>query len=349
MADKNQAIIVIKKKVMGAGHHGGAWKVAYADFVTAMMAFFMVMWLVGSSDNVKKAVAGYFNDPSGFGKDSGSGMAGAGQSIMLNQENMNKLKETLEQAMKEMPEFEELKDQVKMTVTGEGLRVELMETEKGMFFDSGSPDPSRNGQDVLAKLAEQLSKMKNTIMIEGHTDSRPIKGRDGYSNWELSGDRANAARRFMQQHGLRADQVKQVRGFADQALLKSDDPGAANNRRVSIIVQYTNPEPQAEVKEEGEHGKPADGKAKAEGHGKPVEEKHEKPAEGHGKKEAEAKADAQAKPETTAKPEAKGKEPKAEVKKPEPVQVAHAAPPAKAEAKHEAEKPKKKKPRKKKD
>jgi chemotaxis protein MotB len=157
--------------------------------------------------------------------------------------------------MKEMPEA--MKDQVTMTVTGEGLRVELMETEKGMFFDSGSPDPSKNGQDVLARLAGQLGKMENSIMIEGHTDSRPIKGRDGYSNWELSGDRANAARRFMQNAGLRPDQVKQVRGFADQSLMTKDDPGAANNRRVSIIVQYgkPKPKPEGEKKEEaGGHG-----------------------------------------------------------------------------------------------
>ena len=274
----NQAIIVIKKKVIAAGHHGGAWKVAYADFVTAMMAFFMVMWLVGSSDDVKESVAGYFNDPSGSGKEMGSGMGGSGQSVTLNQTNMDKLKESLQSAMQEMPE--QLKDQVKMTVTSEGLRVELMETEKGMFFDSGSPDPSKNGQDVLAKLAQQLSTMENTVMIEGHTDSRPIKGRNGYSNWELSGDRANAARRFMQESGLRPDQVKQVRGFADQALMKKDDPSAANNRRVSIIVQYNKPKPKPEPEEaakKGQHGKaePKKGEAKEDEHGKKEEHSNE--------------------------------------------------------------------------
>ncbi len=295
----NQAIIVIKKKVMAAGHHGGAWKVAYADFVTAMMAFFMVMWLVGSSDDVKQSVAGYFNDPAGSGKEVGSGMGGSGQSVTLDQTNMDKLRESLQSAMQEMPE--QLKDQVKMTVTSEGLRVELMETEKGMFFDSGSPDPSKNGQDVLAKLAQQLATMENTVMIEGHTDSRPVKGRNGYSNWELSGDRANAARRFMQESGLRPDQVKQVRGFADQALMKKDDPGAANNRRVSIIVQYNKPKPKPEPKEEegakkGEHGeaKAEHGEAKAEHgkgeakkdeHGKKAEHAAEEPKKGASKKE----------------------------------------------------------------
>ncbi len=288
----NQAIIVIKKKVMAAGHHGGAWKVAYADFVTAMMAFFMVMWLVGSSEDVKQSVAGYFNDPAGSGKEVGSGMGGSGQSVTLDQTNMDKLKESLQSAMQEMPE--QLKDQVKMTVTSEGLRVELMETEKGMFFDSGSPDPSKNGQDVLAKLAQQLATMENTVMIEGHTDSRPVKGRNGYSNWELSGDRANAARRFMQESGLRPDQVKQVRGFADQALMKKDDPGAANNRRVSIIVQYNKPKPKPEPEEEkgakkGEHGEAkaehGKGEAKKDEHGKKAEHAAEEPKKGASKKE----------------------------------------------------------------
>jgi chemotaxis protein MotB len=325
MPEDSQAIIVIKKKVMGAGHHGGAWKVAYADFVTAMMAFFMVMWLVGSSEEVKQSVAGYFNDPSGSGKESGSGMSGAGQSITMDERNMDQLKDKLEQAMKEMPDFQTLKDQVKMTVTGEGLRVELMETEKGMFFDSGSPDPSKNGQQVLAKLAGQLSKMENSIMIEGHTDSRPMKGRDGYSNWELSGDRANAARRFMQSAGLRADQVKQVRGFADQALMNKDEPGAAKNRRVSIIVQYNKPKPRPEEEKMGEHGD-------AKGHG-------EVKAEGH----PEAKPDehkAAAKPEehqAAAKPEAHSPEHAAPAKAPE----------AKVEAAAEPDPPKKKRRRKK--
>lgn len=240
---KDQTIILIKKKVQAAGHHGGAWKVAYADFVTAMMAFFMVMWLMNSSENVKKAVAGYFTDPAGAGKELGSGQGGTGPSMAMRPEDLDNLKEKLEQSMKEMPEFETLKDQVKMTVTGEGLRIELMETEKGMFFDSGSPDPSGSGEEVLAKLASELGKMENNILIEGHTDSKPIRNRNGYSNWELSGDRANAARRLMQEHGLRQDQVKQVRGFADQNLMKAEDPEAPGNRRVSIIVQYAPPKP----------------------------------------------------------------------------------------------------------
>ena len=353
----NQAIIVIKKKVMAAGHHGGAWKVAYADFVTAMMAFFMVMWLVGSSEDVKQSVAGYFNDPAGSGKEVGSGMGGSGQSVTLDQTNMDKLKESLQSAMQEMPE--QLKDQVKMTVTSEGLRVELMETEKGMFFDSGSPDPSKNGQDVLAKLAQQLATMENTILIEGHTDSRPVKGRNGYSNWELSGDRANAARRFMQESGLRPDQVKQVRGFADQALMKKDDPGAANNRRVSIIVQYNKPKPKPEPEAEEGAKKGDHGEAKAE-HGKGAAKKEETPKEEHQKPEKAEKSSAKkekdsapAKTDKTdkkalhadAKKEAPPAKPEGKAK-PEP--AAKTAPAAKAPAPDaSSDKPKKKRKKKK--
>jgi chemotaxis protein MotB len=242
MSNPAQPIYIIKKKVYAAGHHGGAWKVAYADFVTAMMAFFLVMWLMGTSDNVKKAVSGYFTDPSGAGKETGSGQAGAGEQLSLSKDDMPKLKEKIEAAMKEMPEFQQLKDQVKFTVTGEGLRIEMLETEKGMFFTSGSASPSSQGEELLLRMAGELGKLPNNIMIEGHTDAKPL-GANGnpYSNWELSADRANSARRLMQKNGLRVDQVKQVRGYADQRLFKPDEPLAAANRRVSVIIQYLTP------------------------------------------------------------------------------------------------------------
>src|SRR4029434_4580275 len=127
--------IIIKKKHGHGGHHGGAWKVAYADFVTAMMALFIVLWLLSSSEKVQKAVGGYFTDPSGSGKMMGSSMAGAGEGISLSKNEMSELKEKLEQALKHVPKFEEMRDQVQITVTGEGLRIELMETAKGMFFE----------------------------------------------------------------------------------------------------------------------------------------------------------------------------------------------------------------------
>jgi chemotaxis protein MotB len=231
-------IIIIKKKVSGHGHHGGAWKVAYADFVTAMMALFIVLWLLNSSAKVKKAVAGYFQDPTGKGRQIGSGEAGTGETLALAKDDMSLLKEKLAQAMKEIPEFQELNDQVQITVTGEGLRIELLETEKGMFFQSGSPQPSKTGVDLLTTMARELAKLPNDILLEGHTDAKPFAGDGKYSNWELSSDRANAARRLMQSSGLRPNQVVQVRGFADQKLRKPESPEDPSNRRVSIIVRY---------------------------------------------------------------------------------------------------------------
>ena len=260
MAEEKLApVIVIKKKKGHAGAHGGAWKVAYADFVTAMMAFFMVMWLMNSSTKVQDAVGGYFRDPSGAGKESGSSMAGQGEGIELKKDDLSKLKDEINQAMKKMPEFESLKDNVAMTVTGEGLRVELLETEKGLFFESGNMKPSEKGEELLVLLAKQLGELPNHILIEGHTDASQFKSEDGYGNWELSVDRANAARKLMQATGLRADQVVQVRGFADQRLRETNDPNAASNRRISVIVQYQDRKP-GEAPPEAEPPKPAPAK-----------------------------------------------------------------------------------------
>jgi chemotaxis protein MotB len=137
-----------------------------------------------------------------------------------------------------VPRFQTLKDQVEFTITGEGLRIELLETEKGTFFESGNAQPSESGKELLKTLAAELGKLSNLLLIEGHTDSRPFSSERIYSNWELSSDRANAARRLMQESGLRPDQVKQVRGFADQKLRTPKDPENASNRRISVLVQY---------------------------------------------------------------------------------------------------------------
>ena len=221
-----------------AGKGGGAWKVAYADFVTAMMALFIVLWLLSSSEKVQKAVGSYFSDPSGSGKMMGSSMAGAGEILSLAKDDMEKLKDKLQEAMKQLPKFKEIKDQVQITIVAEGLRVELLETAKGMFFESGSAHPSENGKELLLSLAKEMGKLPNDIVIEGHTDSKPFSNGGAYTNWELSADRANSARRIMQDNGLRAGQMKQMRGFADQQLRKPEDPENTGNRRVSVIVQY---------------------------------------------------------------------------------------------------------------
>jgi chemotaxis protein MotB len=236
--DKTRPIIILKKKSGHAGHHGGAWKVAYADFVTAMMSLFIVLWLLSSSKPVQEAVGGYFRDPNGTATKKGSSLEGAGQNFALTKDNMPKLKSQLEQKIREMTDFEKLKSHIEMTVTNEGLRIELMESVSGTLFDNGSPKLNADGRELLVTLAQELGKLPNKVSIEGHTDSKPYATSGNYSNWELSTDRANSARRLMQASGLAANQVTQVRGFADQSLRKPDNPLDASNRRISLIVQY---------------------------------------------------------------------------------------------------------------
>jgi len=237
--DEARPIIIIKKKSGHAGHHGGAWKVAYADFVTAMMALFIVLWLLNTSKPVREAVAGYFRDPSGTAGKLGTSTAGPGAQVVVAKDDMSKLKEKIEKAISHMPNFDKLKDQIEIKVTPEGLRIELLESAKGTFFDLGSPKPNQNGEELLDLLAGELGKLPNKISIEGHTDSKPYSGKRNYGNWELSTDRANSARRLMQQQGLGEKQIAQVRGFADQLLRKPENPVDPSNRRISLIVQYT--------------------------------------------------------------------------------------------------------------
>ena len=248
MAVRNERpIIIVKRRKKGHGrHHGGAWKVAFADFVTAMMALFIVLWLLSSSEQVKKAVGGYFSDPTGHGKDVGNGLRGSGsESLSIHKDDMNKLKDKLEQAIKSAPALKKIKEHVVFTVTAEGLRVELLEGEHGTFFESGSSVPTEFGKELLQTLGQEIGKLPNRVTMEGHTDSRPYVGQAGYTNWELSADRANASRRWMQEHGLRIDQVTQVRGFADQSLRDPAHPDDATNRRITLIIQYQAPDPPA--------------------------------------------------------------------------------------------------------
>jgi chemotaxis protein MotB len=184
-SQENRPIIVVKKKGGHGGHHGGAWKVAYADFVTAMMTLFIVLWLLNSSKQVQEAVGGYFKDPTGTHKQVGSDMRGAGENFVVNKDNMEQLKEQLQKAIKEVPHFEKLKNHIDMTATNEGLRIELTESEKGAFFDSGSPKISGDGEELLRALAAELGKLPNTIAMEGHTDSKPYSATRNYGNWEL--------------------------------------------------------------------------------------------------------------------------------------------------------------------
>ena len=290
MPDK-RPIIIIKKKGGHGGHHGGAWKVAYADFVTAMMALFIVLWLLSSSAKVKKAVEGYFKDPASSQKEAGSGSVGK-ESVAVDKESAQQLKEQIEKAVKDQKEFQKLAKQIEITITPEGLRIELIEDKKGTFFQSGSAKLSDTGQQLLGMLAGELRPLPNHLLLEGHTDAQPYSSDLGYTNWELSADRANSARRVLQQDGVGKAQISQVRGYADQLLRLKNDPMDPSNRRISLIVQWlTADQPAA----------PGDGKngdvAKALAGNKNVEEKKIGPAVKAGAPEPDTGKAVGAKPE----------------------------------------------------
>lgn len=241
MADVEE-IILIKKKVAGhGGHHGGAWKVAYADFVTAMMSLFIVLWLISSNDAVKKSVAAYFQDPKGTAKLEGSAFQGAGHSLPLNRNDMGKLKERLQEAARQLPQFSKLSKQIEISASQDGLRIELLEEPGGTFFESGSATPTPALNAFLTLVSHELGRVPNRVSLEGHTDSRPYSSGSTYTNWELSADRANAARRIMQANGIGAGQIAQVRGFADQMPRRPEHPEDPSNRRITVIVDALPP------------------------------------------------------------------------------------------------------------
>ena len=230
-----------RRRTPAPAHHGGAWKVAYADFVTAMMALFIVLWMMNSSVKVKESVQGYFRDPLGYKRRVGTGVAKTGESLTLDHRTLRNLQDQIEAALHQMPEFQKIKGNILFTVTGEGLRIDLMENEQGMFFQSGSPTPTAAGERLLSVLAEELVKLPNKVVIEGHTDAQPFRAATparGYSNWELAADRANAARRLLFTDGLGADQIVEMRGFANQRLLNPANPDDPRNRRISVVVKY---------------------------------------------------------------------------------------------------------------
>lgn len=244
-ASPTRPVLVIKKKVSHGGHHGGAWKVAYADFVTAMMSLFIVLWLLNTSPQIKKAVAGYFNDPKSSGKQTGTLTLGSGEAVAIDKQNVEKLKEQIEKAILKQADLTKLSKQIDITVTGEGLKIDLIEEKGGTFFESGSPKLSANGVALLNLLSTQLKLLPNRLLIEGHTDAQPYSNDTGYTNWELSSDRANSARRLLQAGGVGPNQISQVRGYADQELRVPANPLDPANRRVSLIVQWMDTAPPA--------------------------------------------------------------------------------------------------------
>jgi chemotaxis protein MotB len=158
------------------------------------------------------------------------------------------LKEKLEKEIKDKKELEKLMKQIEMTITAEGLRIELIEDKNGTFYQSGSPQLSTTGQELLKLLAVELKTLPNQMLIEGHTDAAQYSSDASYSNWELSADRANSARRLMQQNGVRSDQVTQIRGYADQLLRVKNNPYDPSNRRISILVKNADPGAAAQLK-----------------------------------------------------------------------------------------------------
>jgi len=245
-------VIVIKKKVRGAhaAHHGGAWKVAFADFMTAMMCFFLVMWLISQNQSTRAAIAAYFRDPGVFETTSAGGLMnggagaldGAGQTAYSalveesNRQRLQKAAKRIEEEISKASGLKGLEKQVDVQVTGEGLRIELQDSDNSMFFDSGSARIHPEAERVLALIALELERLAQPVVVEGHTDSRPYVGDRGYSNWDLSADRANAARRVMESGGLSPARISAVRGFADRRPRILNDPQDARNRRVSVVV-----------------------------------------------------------------------------------------------------------------
>jgi len=260
-AEEQQPIIIVKKSGGHGEHHGGSWKVAYADFVTAMMAFFLVMWLVNQDQAVKDNVAGYFNDPVNWGKKGQNSVLEGGAGISLKnlqspppsqsgqnatQEELQRIGNRLEHALLQIPEFESIKEHVEIRMTPEGLLINLIEAGKNpndtaYFFDLGSPHLSKKGIKILAVITEELAKIPNRIIIEGHTDSRRYSDGAKYSNWELSADRANNTRKQVESMAVRDGQIYEIRGFAANNPMIEDDPFDPRNRRISIVVLIKDP------------------------------------------------------------------------------------------------------------
>ncbi|MCO7227428.1 flagellar motor protein MotB [Pleionea sp. CnH1-48] len=266
---ENQKAPIIVRKVIkkGDGHHGGAWKVAFADFATAMMAFFLLLWLMGNtSDEEKQAISGYFVDPAGSTLTPGAnnipiGEGGANQAVIemvhpeageppkeLDEKDIERLaeeqevkklealKDTLENLVETSKAFEAFKEQILIDITPSGLRIQIVDKDKRPMFDSGKADLKFYSRSILYSLAGVLKKVPNQLSITGHTDAIPFDGREGYGNWELSSDRANAARRALIRGGITMDKIFRVEGFADSALFDENNPENPINRRIAIIV-----------------------------------------------------------------------------------------------------------------
>jgi chemotaxis protein MotB len=301
--DAPRPILVKRKKVVAGGHHGGAWKVAYADFVTAMMAFFLVMWLVSSvSKEQKAAIFDYFKNPSmqdgtsprpAPGQDGpggastspinmGGGMdspptvrqaPGVGAAIMaqsrpsidgqsssqqaeaerVERADLEALKRELEEAVSKSQALAPFKDQLLIDITPEGLRIQIVDAHNRAMFDRGSSQLKDYTATILKELASYLNDVPNNVSLSGHTDITPYTGANGFSNWELSAERANAARRALLQGGLHEGKISRVVGLSSAVLFDKQDPSSAINRRISIIVMTKKAEQAAHATDDPAH------------------------------------------------------------------------------------------------
>lgn len=258
--------IVIKRPKIVKGHHGGGWKIAYADFMTAMMAFFLVMWVISNaSDEDLREISDYFGAPlevsllggdrnsasssaipgGGFMAEEVHGEKGADVSRMQRQalaeeasfaDIRDEIDSIMSQQMREDPSLAELREQLQIELTAEGLRIQITDSDQHPMFALGSKQPSAQLSQLLSLLAPILARLPNHLSITGHTDNRPFVGEGGYGNWELSTDRANVARRVLVAHGLAVDRIVRVVGMGSRISLDSQDPQAAVNRRISLMV-----------------------------------------------------------------------------------------------------------------
>jgi len=262
---------IIIKRVKKSDHdfHGGSWKVAFADFATAMMAFFLLLWLMGNtSEEQKEAISGYFHDPAGVANNSGAtksiiGDGGADSAVIeinapsveaekpvdeIDEETLANLAEKqelekLEELKKKLDEmvfsaeaFKDFKDQVYIDITESGLRIQVVDKDKRPMFDSGSAELKYYSIDILKGLASVLAQVPNKLSITGHTDAKPYIARENYGNWELSSDRANAARRVLNQNGISEKKIARVEGFSSSMLFDEGNSYSPINRRIAIIV-----------------------------------------------------------------------------------------------------------------
>ena|SRR5438094_3125970 len=234
------------KKVKGhSGHHGGAWKVAYADFVTAMMALFLVLWLVSQADTkLKSAIANYFRSPGVFNTQKGGVLAAPKKvsrepSVMTSKDEEQALSGIalmLKKSFQTKPNFSNSKDQIKIDLTEEGLKIQIIDKANQVSFNSGSAALNKDASEVLAEIAKSICSLPNPLRIGGHTDRHLFPADSTYTNWELSADRANAARRVLEANCVNSAQIQRIIGYADTELLVPEDPYSTSNRRITIMV-----------------------------------------------------------------------------------------------------------------